>query len=290
MIGLFKQTFAEWSRDKASRLAAAMAYYAIFSLAPLLVVAVQLLAVGLRGQEAAHRALHSQIAHVAGPSVSKALDGIVKAQEHHPGQGILAAAIGWVLLLVGALGVFGTLQDALNTIWRAPEATGFSLKRMLRDRAASFAMVIVVAVLLFAMVVASSLIVAATAHVGMLGQPIVAGLINAALTVAIGTVLFAAIYKFLPDTTVRWRETWHGAILTAILFVIGQYLLAWYLGRASTASVYGAAGSLVVVLLWLYYASQIFFFGAEFTRVSAERRGLRAPARPLAPRNASESH
>jgi membrane protein len=280
MLDLFKQTFSEWSRDKASRLAAAMAYYAIFSMAPLLVVAVQLLAVGLGGQEAAHRALHSQIAHVAGPGVSKALDGIVKAQEQHRGQGVIAAIIGWIMLLLGALGMFGTLQDALNTIWRAPESTGFNLKRMLRDRSASFAMVLVVAVLLFVMVVASSLIVGLSSHVGLLAHPWIAGTINGLVTASVATLLFAAIYKFLPDTHVKWSDTWHGAVLTAILFVLGQYLLAWYLGRASTASVYGAAGSLVVVLLWLYYAAQIFFFGAEFTRVAAERRGSRPAAAP----------
>lgn len=272
LVALFKQTYSEWSHDKASRLAAAMAYYAMFSLAPLLVVAVQLLAVGLGGQNAAHRALHSQIAQIAGPGVSKALDGIVKAQEQHHGQGVIASVISWALLLLGALGAFGTLQDALNTIWRAPEATGFNLKRMLRDRATSFLMVLVIAILLFAMVFASSLIVTLASHFTLLAHPIVVAFINAVITGAVGTVLFAAIYKYLPDTTVKWRDTWHGAILTAILFVIGQYLLAWYLGRAATASVYGAAGSLVVVLLWLYYTAQIFFFGAEFTRISAERR------------------
>lgn len=278
-VALAKAVFARWSQAKAPRLAAALAYHAIFAIAPLLVVAVQLLTLGFGGgtahARAAHDALLGIITHSVGRDAGKAIDGMIAATANHHGQGIVAAVISWAFLILGAIGLFAVVQDALNTIWDAPERHGFDWRRLLRERAASFALVLAVGVVLFAFVSLSAVLVALLGYVlpSLAHSRLVLEIINALVTAAVGTLLFAVLYRVLPDVHVDWKDVWLGAGLTAVLFAGGQYLLAMYLGHVATKSVYGAAGSLVIILLWLYYASQIFLLGAAFTRVMAEERG-----------------
>lgn len=282
-FALLKKSYAQWSRAKAPRLAAALAYYAIFAIAPLLVVAVQILTVVLGGGSAHAQAAHSSvlaiITHSVGPDAAKAINAMINATAKHRGQGLLAAAVSWVLLVLGAIGLFGTVQDALNTIWSAPEEEGFDVKRLLRDRLASFGVLIAVGIVLLCFVAISAVLVSLVGYIvpGMAHSRWILESINAIVTAAVGTLLFAIVFRILPDVRVDWEDVWLGSGLTAILFVIGQYLLALYLGHVATKSVYGAAGSLVIILLWLYYASQIFLFGASFTRVIAEGHN-RSPA------------
>lgn len=277
-IALSKAAFARWSQAKAPRLAAALAYHAIFALAPLLVVAVQLLTLGFGGgtahAHAAHDALLGIITHFVGSDTGKAIDGMITATANHHGQGIVAAIVSWVLLILGAIGLFAVVQDALNTIWEAPENRGFDLRRLVRERFASFVLLLAVGVVLLAFVGLSAVLVALLGYVlpALAHSRLVLEIINAFVTAAVGALLFAAIFRVLPDVHVDWKDVRLGAGLTAVLFVAGQYLLALYLGHVATKSVYGAAGSLVIILLWLYYASQIFLFGAALTRVMAENR------------------
>ena len=280
---VFKAAFARWSQAKAPRLSAAMAYHAIFALAPLLVVAVELLTLGFGGgtahARAAHEALLGIITHSVGSETGKAIDGMMTATANHHGQGIFAVAISWVLLIFGAIGLFAVVQDALNTIWETPERRGFDLRRLVRDRLASFVLLLAVGAVLFAFVGLSAVLVAFLGYVlpALAQSRLILEIVNALVTAAIGSILFAVIYRVLPDAPVAWKDVWAGASLTAVLFVVGQYLLALYLGHVATKTLYGAAGSLVVILLWFYYASQIFLFGAAFTRVMAQERGRTGP-------------
>lgn len=280
-LPLLKKSFARWSRAKSPRLAAALAYYSIFAIAPLLVVAVQILTVVLGGGSAHEHAAHSSvlgiIRHSVGPDAAKAINGMINATAKHRGQGLVAAVVSWILLVLGAIGLFGTVQDALNTIWSAPEEEGFDFKRLIRDRLASFGVLIAVGIVLLCFVAISSVLVSLVGYLSpsLAHSRWILEAINGVVTAVVGTVLFAIVFRILPDVRVEWKDVWPGAGLTAVLFVIGQYLLALYLGHVATKSVYGAAGSLVIILLWLYYASQIFLFGASFTRVMAESRQAR---------------
>lgn len=277
-LPVFKKSFTRWSRAKSPRLAAALAYYAIFAIAPLLVVAVQILTVVLGGGGAHEHAAHSSVLGIitrsVGPDAAKAINGMINATAKHRGQGLFAATVSWILLVVGAVGLFGTVQDALNTIWSVPQAEEFNFKRVLRDRLASFGVLIAVGIVLLCFVGISAVLVSLVGYIlpGLAHARWILEGINAIVTALVGTLLFAIVFRILPDVRVDWKDVWLGAALTAVLFVIGQYLLALYLGHVATKSIYGAAGSLVVILLWLYYASQIFLFGAAFTRVMSERR------------------
>jgi membrane protein len=179
------------------------------------------------------------------------------------------------MLLVGALGLFGQLQDALNTVWQVQPKAGRGMLGFLRDRFLSFSMVLGTAFLLLVSLVISAALSALGGLLGDWGASVIGQIVNAAVTLLVITLLFAMIYRFLPDAQIAWRDVWFGAVFTTVLFTVGKYLIGFYLGRAGTASAYGAAGSFAALLIWLYYSAQIFLFGAELTKAHADRCGSR---------------
>lgn len=281
---LIKTTIKEWQEDKAARLGAALAYYTIFSLAPLLVIAIAVAGL-VFGQEAAQGQIMNQIAGLIGPQNAQLLQTMIQ-NASQPGTSIVATVLGLATLLLGATGVFGQLQDALNTMWEVQPKPGRGLLGLIKDRFLSFAMVLGTGFLLLVSLVLSAALAALGTFVGgLLPAPgLVLEVINFIVSFGTITLLFAAIYKLLPDVKIAWRDVWIGAVVTALLFTIGRTLIGVYIGRTSTASTYGAAGALVVILLWTYYSAQILFLGAEFTQVYANRYGSRVqPARGAVP-------
>jgi membrane protein len=274
-FGLLKDTFTAWRKDKASRLAAALAFYTIFSIGPLLLVVIAIVSFVLR-QQADDGTLVSSIAGAVGQQGAQVIQDAVK-NASKPGAGILASVIGVVILLLGASAIFGQLQDALNTIWKVePESGG--LLDTVKQRVGLFLIVLGCGLLLLASLVANAALSVLGSFLSstLPGGAILWQVVNFAISLGIITVLFAMIFKYLPATEIAWRDVWVGAALTSLLFTLGQVALAFYLGIANVGSAYGAAGSLVVVLVWIYYSAQILLFGAEFTRVYALKRGSRA--------------
>ena len=275
VFGLLKQTFQEWLADKAPQLGAALAYYTVFSLAPLILVLLAIVGVIFRDDPAgAWNKITQQMSYFLDPSTLEVVQNIAqKASE--PGKSTIATIIGVALAIFGASGVFGQLQDALNTIWGVKAKPGGGMWGFLRARFLSFAMVAGVCFLLLVSLTLESLLKAFSHYV----QSVLPGGIVVALAVylvfdfAVVVLLFAMIFKFLPDVRIQWRDVWIGAVITAILFGIGKWLLGFYLGSGAAGSAYGAASSLITLLLWVYYSSQILLFGAEFTQVYAARAG-----------------
>jgi len=265
-----------WRKDNAPRLGAALAYYTLFSIAPLLVVAIAVAAL-VFGQDAAQGRIVTELSALLGEAGARALEEALESSRK-PTTGALAALGALFTLLLGATGVFGELKGSLNVVWDVREderpRRGF-IVGMLRNRLWSFAMVLAVGFLLLVSLVISAVLAAAQGALGRhLPQPsAVLDYANTLASFAIITVLFAMIFKFLPDTKVAWSDVWVGAALTSMLFGAGKYVIGFYLGRGSVGSVYGAASSLVVLIVWVYYAAQIFFFGAELTQAYARRHG-----------------
>ena len=284
IITLIKNTFSEWSEDKASRLAAALAYYTIFSIPPLLIIAIAI-AGQVFGQEAAQNQIVAQFSSLIGADSAEALQAMI-TNAQQPGESIAAAIFGVIILLFGASGVFGQLQDALNTIWEVEPKQGRGILGMIKDRFFSFTMVLGVSFLLLV----SLLMSAALAAVGEFFNALLPSLTVLApffsLLISLGaiTVVFALIFKVVPDVKVAWSDVWVGAAVTGLLFVLGQFAIGLYLGNSDVTSTYGAAGALVVILLWVFYSAQILFLGAEFTQVYANIYGTRiVPTENAAP-------
>jgi membrane protein len=270
---ILKATFSEFGEDNVLRLSAALAYYAIFSIGPLLVIAVGLAGLAF-GHQTVHREIHQQLQSMVGANSANTVDSMMAAQSH--GTNLLMTVIGLVVLLSGAAGVFGALQDSLNTIWEVKSKSGIGIWGILRKRLVSFSMVLVIGFLLLVSLALTTFLNAVTGHLGnkLPMSEALAHVLNFAVSFGVISLLFAMIFKYLPDVHVSFRKVWVGAIGTALLFTIGKYLLALYLGRASTASSYGAAGSVVLLLMWVYYAAVILFLGAEFTQVYAKQTGV----------------
>ncbi|MEH1855520.1 MAG: YihY/virulence factor BrkB family protein [Nostoc sp.] len=270
---LLQETFKEWSEDKASRLAAALAYYTIFSIAPLLIIVIAI-AGAVYGEEAARGQIVGQIQGLVGPDGAKFLETAIQ-NANKPQTGAIASIISVVVLILGATGLFTELQDAMNTIWEVKPKPGRGVTNMIRLRFLSFAMVIGIGFLLLVSLVISTALAALVTYFSNLlpGVDFVWQILNFILSFAITTFLFGLIFKVLPDVKIAWSDVLVGAILTSFLFSIGRFLLGQYLGNGSFGSAYGAAGSLVVILAWVNYAAQILFFGAEFTQVYARRYG-----------------
>jgi membrane protein len=270
---MLRETFSEWSEDGASRLAASLAYYTIFSLAPLLIIVIAV-AGFFFGETEARAGIFSEMESLMGPSGAEYIRSLLDTS-WEPSSGILATLIGLGVLLVGATGAFAQLQEALNIIWEAPPRRGKGVWSYLRQRLLSFSLVLTIGFLLLVSLVVSAGLAAVGKYVAWADAPWfpVLELLNLALSYGVTTLLFAAIYKILPDVKVRWKNVWLGAAAAALLFSVGRFLLGLYLGRSSFGSVYGAAGSFVVILFWIYYSAQILFFGAEFTQVTARREG-----------------
>ena len=264
-----------WSADYAPSMGAALSYYALFSIAPLLLIVIGV-AGYFFGEQAARGEIYGEIAALIGPDGAHAVEGLVAAARR-PQSGILAVMVGTVLLVAGASTVFGELQNALDRIWRAPEQKAKGWWTLIRTRVASFGMILAIAFLLMVSLVVSAVISALGDWWGLHFFDIVASF-------ALMTVLFAMIYKILPRVRIAWGDVWIGAAVTSALFAVGKWAIGLYLGRSSVGSAFGAAGSLVVVMVWVYYSAQIFLLGAEFTRCYAEERGSRSRVVPPAPR------
>ncbi|MBD1920908.1 YihY/virulence factor BrkB family protein [Microcoleus sp. FACHB-831] len=273
IFGLLKETFKEWQEDKASRLAAALAYYTTFSLAPLLIIAIAIASL-VFGQEAAQGTIDDQLRGLIGSEGATAIQDMIKNSQK-PAEGTIATIISFVLLFFGASGVFAELQDSLNTIWEVAPKPDAGVKNILRSRFLSFTMVLVIGFLLLVSLVLSAGLAALGNYFGNLvpNLAILWQTLNFLISFGVITVLFAMIYRILPDAKIAWGDVWIGAAITSLLFSIGKWLIGLYLGNSSVGSTYGAAGSFVVLLLWVNYSAQILFFGAEFTQVYANKFG-----------------
>jgi membrane protein len=272
---MIRETFSEWSEDKVPRLGAALAYYAVFSLAPLLVIAIAVASL-VFDQAEVQRGVVEQVGGLVGSEGAGLVETMIQNAQR-PGTGLLATILGVGGLLLGALGAFGQLQDALNTIWEVKPKPGGGVLAILRDRLLSLSMVLVVGfLLLVSLVVSAGLSAVGNFVAGLLPESeLLLQVLNFVLSFVVITVLFALMFKYMPDAKIAWGDVWIGAAITALLFTIGKVLIGLYLGNASVTSSYGAAGSLAVLLLWMYYSAQIFFLGAEFTQVYANRFGSR---------------
>ena len=269
LFALLRRTASDWSDHEAPRLGAALAFYTILSLAPLVLLTVALLAL-VFGHVAAQQQILSQVQGMIGKDGA---DGIGSVFEHaqKPSSGIFASIIGVLTLLFGASGVFGELRSALNKMWDVkPDATA-GFMGMLKQKFFSFGMVLTVGfLLLVSLVISAALAALGKFFGGILPVPaLLLGAINFLISFAAIALLFALIFKYVPETKVAWKNVWLGAIATAFLFTVGKSLIGLYLGKASVGSAYGAAGSLIVVIVWVYYSSMLFFFGAELTHVLA---------------------
>jgi membrane protein len=273
-LDLCKRTATEWTQDKCPQLGAALAYYTVFSLAPLVLVLLAVFGLIFGGSEHAREKLTEQLRYLIDPSGVKVIQDIA-ANASEPKGGILATAIGIVVGLFGASGVFGQLQDALNTIWGVKPKPGRGIAGFVRTRFLSFSMVGGVCFLLLASLTVESLLRGFNSYLKHLlpGGDILALALFFAFDYGVILLLFAMIFRYLPDAKIAWRDVWIGAALTAVLFVIGKFVLALYLGSGAAGSAYGAASSLITLLLWIFYAAQILLFGAEFTQVYANTYG-----------------
>jgi len=272
VLGLLKDAASSWSADYAPSMGAALSYYTLFSIAPLLLIVIAIAGL-IFGEQAARGEIFGQLAGLIGADGAKAVEGLLQAADR-PTQGTIATIVGVITLLVGATTVFGELQNALDRIWRAPardKVTGGW--NLVRTRLLSFGMVLGIAFLLTVSLVVSAAISALGKWWG--AAEIIAHVLELLLSFGLTTVLFALIYKFIPRVHVGWHDVWIGAAVTAALFAVGKFLIGLYLGKSSVGSAFGAAGSLVVLMVWVYYSAQIFLFGAEFTWVYAHEFGSR---------------
>jgi membrane protein len=270
---LLKTTVSEWSDDNAARVAAALAFYTLLSLAPLVILIIALVGVVL-GEAKARAQIIQEVGSMVGPDGVRAIDAVV-ASASDATQGIVGSFIGLIVLFVGASGVFGELQYALNTIWGVKPRPRNGLMLLIRERIFSFAMVIAVAFLLLVSLVVSAVLAALGRFMAdaLPGGATLWQIVNTFASIGVITLLFALIFRVVPDVDIEWRPVWIGALVTAVLFTIGKQLLGVYLGKSSVASAYGAAGSIVALVVWVYYSSQLVFFGAEFTQVYARMSG-----------------
>lgn len=269
----FKEIFDEWTQDGVAQLAAALAYYAAFSIAPLLVIAI-VIAGYIFGQEAVEGQLVSQIGGFVGESGARVIQNMI-ASAYKTSAGIVATGIGIATLLFASSRLFFQLKKGLNEMWGVSTYVETGIWQTIKQRFFSVLMVLGTGFLLLVSLVVSSLISAAVGYFQNLteGFDVLWQAVNFAMGLGVTTLIFAMIYKYVPDARVAWKEVGVGALFTAVLFTIGQFLLGLYLARGTFSSTYGAAGSFLVILLWVYYSAQILLLGAEFTQVYARRYG-----------------
>jgi len=275
VMGFLREIYDQWQKDNALSHGAALAYYTLFSMAPLLMLIIAIAGFVL-GHAAAQGQLFGQIEGVIGPDGARTVEGMI-ASVSAPKSGLIASAVSLLTMLFGASGVFGQLRTSLNHIWEVTPTSGGGMLGVARQRLATFLVILGIGGLLLASLVLTAALAAVqellTRHLPLLGEFLPK--LNFLLSLVLTTTLFAMIYKILPDVQMNWRDVWLGAAVTAVLFTIGKTLIGVYLGRTGVASIYGAAGSLVLVLLWVYYCAQIFFVGAEFTEVYSRWYGSR---------------
>ena len=270
---LFKRALAGWWNDNVPRLGASLAYYTLFALAPILIVAITIAGL-VFGPDVVQRQVTAEISGLVGEEGGKAVRAMLEGAAQRGSDGI-ATAVGLVTFFLGATGAFLELQTALNAIWRVKPKPDAGIKDLLLQRLLSFGLVIGVGFVLLVSLLVSAALSALNQYIGEL-VPQIAGIwqgVNTLVSLGVVTLLFAMIYQFLPDVDLRLRHVWIGALVTAGLFNIGKYLIGLYLGTSGVASAYGAAGSVVVLLVWVYYSAQTVLLGAEFTRAYVERFG-----------------
>ena len=276
IFSLLKEAFQQWQKDKASLLAAALAYYTVFSVTPLLVIAIAIVG-AVFGQDEARTSILAQVNELVGEQGAHAIEMALN-NANQPQVGSIASLISVIVLFIGASGVFAQLQEALNIIWNVRVKPSLGIWGFIRKRLLSFGMVLIIGFLLLVSLVLSAVLSGIskveiellenfTSAIQMLN------LVNFVISFGFIIVLFALIYKYLPDAKIRWQDVWVGAIVTTLLFGLGKYLIGLYLGRGSMGSAYGAAGSLIIFLAWVFYSAQILLFGAELTQVYARRYG-----------------
>ena len=283
VFDLFKQTFQEWQEDKASLLAASLAYYTIFSLAPLLILAITVAGVILN-RSAVEAQILIQAQNLIGKNGADFIKTLMENVSINLDKGIIASIIGLVALIFGAINIFRVLRNTLNTIWdvKVEEQNGFwkSIKSVLLENALSFAMVMGVGLILmvsFVLNTGLSALNGALSNAYFIPEFVIS-ILNFAVTLAIITIVLALLFKFLPETEVAWSDVLLGCLVTSVLFLLGNFAISFYLGSSSIGVTFGAAGSLAVVLIWIYYSAQIIFFGAEFTQVYANKYGSKIRA------------
>ena len=282
IVRMFGTALRAWWDDDAPRLGASLAYYTLFAIAPILIVATAIAGM-VFGAEAVRGEIVGQLDQLVGREGARAVQSLLEGASQRRA-GMLATALGTITFLVAATGAFLELQGALNTIWRVKPRPGANVKAFVIDRLRSFGLVVAIG---FLLLVSLALTAALSALSGWLARgsssiPLVWASINIAVSLVATTALFALLYRFLPDVQLRWRDVTTGAFVTAVLFTIGQQLIGLYLGQSSIASAYGAAGSVMILLLWVYYSCQILLLGAEFTRVFAQRTGAYPAPEPFA--------
>jgi membrane protein len=269
-----KDIATQWLEDEPFQLAAALSYYTLFSLAPILIIAI-----AVAGLFFGHEAATNQIVHtlqsLVGQESAKAIQEMIQNASSKPKTGIISTVLGIGVLIFGAGGVVGQLQSSLNRIWGVTSKPGRGIWSFMWERFVSLAMVLGVGFLLLVSLVITTILTHLTLYIGSLigGAAIIAHLLDIVVSFGFVTILFAMIYKFLPDVRIQWKDVWIGAALTSFLFTLGKFLIGLYLGTSGITSSFGAAGSLITVLLWVYYSALIFFFGAEFTQIYASRYG-----------------
>lgn len=267
-----KQAFSAWSAHEAPRFGAALSFYSVVSLAPLVILVIAIASLVI-GHSAARDHIISEVRILIGPNGAEAVQTVIEHSKEPASTG-LASVIGVITLLFGASGVFAELQTALNRIWNVPPTSESNIVSLIKAHSFAFGMVLAVGFLLLVSLVVS----AALAALGKFTSEIlplpefVMTTMNFIVSFAGVSLLFALLFKYVPDAKIRWQDVWEGAIATALLFTIGKSLIGIYLGRAAVGSAYGAAGSLIVVVLWVYYSAMIFLFGAEFTHIRARSR------------------
>ncbi len=271
-----RDTVSEWIRHNASSLGAALSFYTLFSIAPILVIAMAV-AGSLFGPHVAEAHVLDQMRALLGDAGAAAVKSLL-ASAHQSGLKGIAAAIGVVTLLIGATSVFGELQNTLDYIWKSPDKNSMAWWRIVRSRILSVGLILGVGFLLMVSLVISAALAALGAWLGtfMVQWSVILPAVDLILSLGLTTVLFAMIYKYVPREKIAWGDVWIGALVTACLFSVGKLLIGQYLGRSSFSSAYGAAGSIMVLLLWIYYSAQIFLLGAEFTHVFTYRAGSRS--------------
>jgi membrane protein len=271
---LVKAAVTQWMEDQPFQLAASLSYYTLFSLAPLLVIAIAIAGFAF-GREAAEQQIVGTLQNTIGQQSAEAVQEMIQNASSQPKTGMISAGVGIIALILGAGGVVGQLQTSLNTIWGVGPKSGQGVWGFVRQRFISFAMVLGIGFLLLVSLVISAVVTSLTQFMGgfLGGAEAIAHVLDLFISLLLITALFAMIYKFLPDVRIHWRDVWIGAALTSALFTIGKVAIGLYLGRSGVSSTYGAAGSLITVLLWVYYSSLIFFLGAEFTQVYASQYG-----------------
>ena len=270
---LLRATYTAWTNDKVPRMGAALAYYTLFSLAPLLVIAIAI-AGFVFGKDAVQGRITSEIQGLIGPESAHAVQTMIQSA-HKPVHGLFAGIFGIILLLLGASGVFTEMQDAMNTIWKVDTTSKTGVWNLVKGRFLSFGMVLGIGfLLLVSLLLSAALTAAATYASGFLPIPPAAlHAMDFLFSLFFIGALMALIFKLLPDVRVPWSDVWVGAVLTSLLFTIGKFLIGFYIGHSVTMSAYGAAGSVVIILAWIYYSAELLYFGAEFTHVYSIRCG-----------------